>query len=225
MPRRCCCHNSRACPSPSQPFAMRTRRGWASIANRYGITARYRDAEAMLAHAGLDAAGMAVGPGVHARIGAMAMERGLAVFMEKPPAATAKEAQVLADVSARTGKPCVVGLHEALLHREPHRWQYPGSAPGIWTARQPAGRIHDGARLFRRQPRLYRVPAAPLRACDGFGALADGRARAERHRAALRNGAGQAVATCRLWLCLRRAWQRLCWARTSRAARQWSGGR
>ncbi len=80
------------------------------VASRYGITARYRDAEAMLAHAGLDAAGMAVGPGVHARIGAMAMERGLAVFMEKPPAATAKEAQVLADVSARTGKPCVVGF-------------------------------------------------------------------------------------------------------------------
>jgi myo-inositol 2-dehydrogenase/D-chiro-inositol 1-dehydrogenase len=80
------------------------------VANRYGVTARYRDAEAMLAHDGLNAIGMAVGPGVHARIGALAMERGLAVFMEKPPAATAKEAQILADVSARTGMPCVVGF-------------------------------------------------------------------------------------------------------------------
>jgi len=41
---------------------------------------------------GLDAVGMAVGPGVHARIGALALQRGLAVFMEKPPAATAREA-------------------------------------------------------------------------------------------------------------------------------------
>jgi myo-inositol 2-dehydrogenase / D-chiro-inositol 1-dehydrogenase len=82
----------------------------ALIGNRYGVTARYADAESLLAHEGLDAVGMAVGPGVHARIGAAAMERGLAVFMEKPPAATAREAQILADVSARTGKPCIVGF-------------------------------------------------------------------------------------------------------------------
>ena len=82
----------------------------AVIGNRYGVAARYRDAEALLAHGGLDAVGMAVGPAVHGRIGALAMERGLAVFMEKPPAATAQEAQILADVSARTGRPCVVGF-------------------------------------------------------------------------------------------------------------------
>lgn len=80
------------------------------IGERYGVSARYRNAEALLAHDGLDAVGMAVGPGVHARIGAAAMERGLAVFMEKPPAATADEAQALADVATRTGRPCVVGF-------------------------------------------------------------------------------------------------------------------
>jgi myo-inositol 2-dehydrogenase/D-chiro-inositol 1-dehydrogenase len=80
------------------------------VGERYGVTARYREADALLGHAGLDAIGMAVGPGVHARIGAAAMERGLAVFMEKPPAATAEEAQKLADVAARTGMPCVVGF-------------------------------------------------------------------------------------------------------------------
>jgi myo-inositol 2-dehydrogenase/D-chiro-inositol 1-dehydrogenase len=80
------------------------------IGQRYGVTARYRNAEAMLAHEGLDAIGMAVGPNIHARIGAMAMQRGLSVFMEKPPAATAAEAQALADVSAQTGKPCIVGF-------------------------------------------------------------------------------------------------------------------
>lgn len=82
----------------------------AAIGNRYGVAARYTDASALLAHAGLDAVGMAVGPVAHARFGAAAMERGLAVFMEKPPAATSAEAQVLADIAARTGRPCVVGF-------------------------------------------------------------------------------------------------------------------
>jgi myo-inositol 2-dehydrogenase/D-chiro-inositol 1-dehydrogenase len=81
-----------------------------SVGDRYGVVARYDDADALLRHAGLDAIGMAVGPAVHARIGAAAMERGLAVFMEKPPAPTAAAAQVLAEVSARTGVPCVVGF-------------------------------------------------------------------------------------------------------------------
>lgn len=80
------------------------------VGARYGVAARYGDAQALLAHPGLDAIGMAVGPAVHARIGTTAMERGLAVFMEKPPAATAREAQMLADVAARTGRPCVVGF-------------------------------------------------------------------------------------------------------------------
>ncbi len=82
----------------------------ALIGERYGVTARYSDTADLLAHPGLDAIGMAVGPGLHARIGAQAMERGLAVFMEKPPAATAQEAQHLAEISARTGRPCVVGF-------------------------------------------------------------------------------------------------------------------
>jgi myo-inositol 2-dehydrogenase/D-chiro-inositol 1-dehydrogenase len=81
-----------------------------TVGERYGVKACYEDADSLLDHTGLDAIGMAVGPAIHARIGAAAMERGLAVFMEKPPAPTAREAQVLADVSARTGKPCVVGF-------------------------------------------------------------------------------------------------------------------
>lgn len=85
----------------------------ALVGGRYGVDARYADAEAMLAQAAelrLDAVGMAVGPGVHARLGAAAMERGLPVFMEKPPAATAAKARALAEVSARTGQSCVVGF-------------------------------------------------------------------------------------------------------------------
>ena len=91
-------------------IADRSEERLALVGDRYGVGARYRDADALLAHQGLDAIGLAVGPDVHARIGAAAMERGLAVFMEKPPAATAREAQILADISARTGRPCIVGF-------------------------------------------------------------------------------------------------------------------
>lgn len=82
----------------------------ALVGDRYGVAARYRDANALLAHPGLDAIGMAVGPEVHARIGVAAMERGLAVFMEKPPAATARDAERLAEAATRTGCPCIVGF-------------------------------------------------------------------------------------------------------------------
>ena len=71
-----------------------------TIGDRYGVPARYADAGALLSHEGLDAIGMAVGPAAHARFGAAALERGLAVFMEKPPAATASGAEKLA-VTAR----------------------------------------------------------------------------------------------------------------------------
>jgi myo-inositol 2-dehydrogenase/D-chiro-inositol 1-dehydrogenase len=82
----------------------------ASVADRYGVTARHTDAEALLAHPGLDAIGMAVGPAQHARFAAAALARGLPVFLEKPPAATAAEALALQQAADRAGKPCIVGF-------------------------------------------------------------------------------------------------------------------
>jgi myo-inositol 2-dehydrogenase/D-chiro-inositol 1-dehydrogenase len=82
----------------------------AMVGNRYGVAARFRDASALIAHPGLDAIGMAIGPAQHARFGAEALARSLPVFLEKPPAATAAEAQKLADAAAQSGKPCVVGF-------------------------------------------------------------------------------------------------------------------
>jgi myo-inositol 2-dehydrogenase/D-chiro-inositol 1-dehydrogenase len=82
----------------------------ARIADRYGVAARYTDPAALLAHPGLDALGMAVGPAQHATLGAAALARGLAVFIEKPPAATAAEAARLAEAARRAGRPCVVGF-------------------------------------------------------------------------------------------------------------------
>jgi len=59
---------------------------------------------------GIDAVGMAVGPKQHAEFAAAALKRGLPVFIEKPPAPTAAEAQTLAELAVSVGKPCVVGF-------------------------------------------------------------------------------------------------------------------
>jgi len=82
----------------------------ARIGDRYGVGARYTDPAALLAHPGLDAIGMAVGPAQHAALAAEAVARGLPVFIEKPPAPTAADAARLAEAAQRAGLPCVVGF-------------------------------------------------------------------------------------------------------------------
>lgn len=82
----------------------------ATVARRYGVGRTYGDAADLLAHDGLEAIGMAVGPDVHSAIGQAAVERGLPVFMEKPPAASADDAERLADLAARRDVPVVVGF-------------------------------------------------------------------------------------------------------------------
>lgn len=80
------------------------------IGNRYGIAGRYADPAMLLAHPGLDAIGMAVGPVQHASIATAALARHLPVFIEKPPAPTAAEAARLADAARAANTPCVVGF-------------------------------------------------------------------------------------------------------------------
>ncbi len=128
----------------------------ATICDRYGVTARYTDASALLAHPGLDAIGMAMGPAQHAAIGEAALARGLPVFMEKPPAVDAAGAQRLADAAKRAGKPCVVGF----MKRYSTANRIAGNilrTPGVRAPHQPAWRIHDRTELLRRQSRLYRL--------------------------------------------------------------------
>lgn len=81
-------------------------------AQRFGITEpdRTRDWTALLARDDLDAIGVATGPQQHVEIGVAALERGLPVFAEKPPGATAAEARRLVDAQAKSGKPVVLGL-------------------------------------------------------------------------------------------------------------------
>ena len=80
------------------------------IAREYGVRDLYTDFAELVAHPGLDAVGMAVGPEVHRAAAISALERGLPVFMEKPPAAAAGGAREVAEAARRAGKPVIVGF-------------------------------------------------------------------------------------------------------------------
>ena len=79
---------------------------------RFGVaeTARTGDWHHLLARSDIDAIGIAAGPKAHCEIATAALARGLPVFIEKPPAATAAEAAALAGASRKAGKPVVVGF-------------------------------------------------------------------------------------------------------------------
>lgn len=77
---------------------------------QFRAKAAYEDFRELLRHPGIDAVGMAVGPKAHLEIGLAAMERGLPVFMEKPPGACAEDAEALARASGKAGKPIVLGF-------------------------------------------------------------------------------------------------------------------
>ncbi|RMC35623.1 Gfo/Idh/MocA family protein [Paracoccus alkanivorans] len=76
----------------------------------YGVTQLHSDFRDLIATPGLDAIGMAVGPELHRAASIAALEAGLPVFMEKPPAATAAGAREVAHASERAGKPVLIGF-------------------------------------------------------------------------------------------------------------------
>lgn len=83
-----------------------------ATAERFGVAKENtaRDWRDLLARSDLDAVGVAAGPAAHAETGLAAVGKGLPVFIEKPPAATAAEAQKLADAAKARGVPVVVGF-------------------------------------------------------------------------------------------------------------------
>ena len=83
-----------------------------ATAERFGIAAadRTRDWHVLLARDDLDALVVAAGPAAHAEVALAAINRRLPVFVEKPPAPTATEAQRLATAADAAGVPVVVGF-------------------------------------------------------------------------------------------------------------------
>ncbi len=82
----------------------------AMAGRQFGVDTLTTSAEELIATPGLDAVGMAVGPDQHLAFGLAALERGLPVFMEKPPSGTAAGARQLFEASEKSGKRLLVGF-------------------------------------------------------------------------------------------------------------------
>jgi myo-inositol 2-dehydrogenase / D-chiro-inositol 1-dehydrogenase len=85
----------------------------------FGAERVYTDYRQMFDAETLDAVLICTGPQTHARLTLDAIERGLPVFVEKPPALTLAEAVHLREVSERAGVPIMVGTmkRHALIYR------------------------------------------------------------------------------------------------------------
>lgn len=77
---------------------------------RFGAGATTRDWRELVAREDLDALVVAAGPAVHEAVALAAVERGLPVFIEKPPAPTAAAARRLVEAARTRGVPVVVGF-------------------------------------------------------------------------------------------------------------------
>lgn len=82
----------------------------AAAGRQFGVPKLTNDAAELIATPGLDAIGMAVGPDQHLLFGKAALERGLPVFMEKPPSGSAAGARELLAASEKAKKPLLVGF-------------------------------------------------------------------------------------------------------------------
>ena len=82
----------------------------ADAGRQFGVSRLTDDADELIRTPGIDAVGMAVGPDQHLAFGKAALERGLPVFMEKPPSGSAEGARALRAASERAGKPLLVGF-------------------------------------------------------------------------------------------------------------------
>ncbi|MCF6110400.1 Gfo/Idh/MocA family protein [Mesorhizobium muleiense] len=82
----------------------------AAAGRQFGVSRLTNDAGELIRTPGIDAVGMAVGPDQHLAFGKAALERGLPVFMEKPPSGSAAGARELLIASERAGKPLLLGF-------------------------------------------------------------------------------------------------------------------
>jgi myo-inositol 2-dehydrogenase/D-chiro-inositol 1-dehydrogenase len=82
----------------------------AAAGRQFGVSRLTNDAGELIRTPGIDAVGMAVGPDQHLAFAKAALERGLPVFMEKPPSGSAAGARELLIASERAGKPLLLGF-------------------------------------------------------------------------------------------------------------------
>jgi predicted dehydrogenase len=82
-------------------------------AAQYGVKAVFTDAKEMFGQAGIEVAILCVGPGAHPKLAALALEAGLHVWMEKPPAMRASEVEAL--LPLRKDRVVMTGFKKAFM--------------------------------------------------------------------------------------------------------------
>lgn len=80
-------------------------------AKLFGAERAYDDYRQMLAKEKLEAVLISIGPKLHYEIALKAMEKGLHVFVEKPPAESSKQTSKMLKLSQKTGRHLMVGFN------------------------------------------------------------------------------------------------------------------
>lgn len=113
------------------------------VAAFHGVRAVYTDHIAMLERERLDAVIVCMHPRRQAQAAIDCLERGVHVWVEKPPAESIREAQAMADAARRAGKHLAVGYMKRFSYpyqRAKAFIQRPGfSAPSIFESRYTYG--------------------------------------------------------------------------------------
>jgi len=84
-----------------------------ATADEYGVARRYRSAKEMYADGDLDAVFLSVSPALHPKLTVEALDAGLHVWMEKPPAVRASEVEEM--IAHRGDRAVVVGFKKAFM--------------------------------------------------------------------------------------------------------------
>ena len=176
-----------------------------SVLKKFARVATYRDFEAMIDDAGLDAIIVATPTATHYRCTELALRRGLHVFVEKPLTLSPFESRALADLTEERRRVNQVGFHNRFIgtFREARRLVHAGAlgtvthvrgsafGPAVveaqattWRSRRIRGRrLPQRLRLSRHRPHEVRGgPADPRHErLPRVGVLHGRRGRRSRH--------------------------------------------
>ena len=131
----------------------------------FGVPNSYDSFEEMLVEADLDALGVCVPNKFHAPYAVAALERGVHVLCEKPPAMTGDEASAMAEAAERSGRVLTFGFH--------YRWAAGAQTVKRFVDARDLGAIHAARAVALRRRGIPGWGAFNDRDLQGGGPLMD----------------------------------------------------
>ena len=132
-----------------------------AVADEYGVTELYTDAETMFRKGGLDAVGIAVPNKFHAPLTIAALKQGLHVLCEKPMAMTVAEARRMNEVAAKTGLNLMIDFsHRFTAEAAALKRQIEAGVSATYTSDGPCGTATGASRGWVAGSASRRSPAA-----------------------------------------------------------------